>query len=38
MHWLAPEGTEMEERHWADDGLQVFGMQIGNDGDRATAC
>jgi glycogen operon protein len=32
VHWLAPEGTEMENRHWADDGLQVFGMQIGNDG------
>ena len=32
MHWLAPEGTEMEQHHWADDGLQVFGMQIGNDG------
>ena len=33
VHWLAPEGTEMENHHWADDGLQVFGMQIGNDGD-----
>ncbi|MDP4005802.1 glycogen debranching protein GlgX [Methylobacterium sp. NEAU K] len=32
VHWLAPEGTEMENHHWADDGLQVFGMQIGNDG------
>ena len=32
VHWLAPEGTEMENRHWADNGLQVFGMQIGNDG------
>jgi isoamylase len=33
VHWLAPEGTEMEGRHWSDDRLQVFGMQIGNDGD-----
>jgi isoamylase len=32
VHWLAPEGTEMGDRHWSDDGLQVFGMQIGNDG------
>ena len=22
----------MGDRHWSDDGLQVFGMQIGNDG------
>ncbi|MBP2494097.1 isoamylase [Methylobacterium sp. PvP062] len=33
VHWLSPEGIEMEVRHWSDDGLQVFGMQIGNDGD-----
>ncbi|MCJ2138147.1 glycogen debranching protein GlgX [Methylobacterium sp. J-026] len=33
VHWLAPEGTEMGDRHWSDDGLQVFGMQIGNDGE-----
>ena len=32
VHWLAPEGTEMRESHWGDDDLQVFGMQIGNDG------
>jgi isoamylase len=32
VHWLSPEGTEMGDRHWSDDGLQVFGMQIGNDG------
>ncbi|MEL6065019.1 glycogen debranching protein GlgX [Methylobacterium sp. DCY52] len=32
VHWLAPEGTEMGDSHWSDDGLQVFGMQIGNDG------
>ncbi|SDO18985.1 glycogen operon protein [Methylobacterium phyllostachyos] len=33
VHWLAPEGTEMGESHWSDDGLQAFGMQIGNDGE-----
>ncbi len=37
VHWLSPDGTEMAGRHWGDDGLTVFGMQIGNDrieGDR----
>ena len=37
MHWLSPDGSEMADRHWGDDGLQAFGMQIGNDrveGDR----
>jgi glycogen operon protein len=31
VHWLCPEGGEMEGHHWGDDGLRVFGMQIGND-------
>ncbi len=31
VHWLCPEGAEMEGIHWGDDGLRVFGMQIGND-------
>ena len=32
VHWLSPDGTEMAGSHWGDDGLTVFGMQIGNDG------
>ena len=31
VHWLSPEGDEMAGHHWGDDGLRVFGMQIGND-------
>ncbi len=38
VHWLSPEGIEMEVRHWSDDGLQVFGMQIATTATRASAC
>jgi isoamylase len=37
VHWLSPDGTEMDGEAWGDDGRQAFGMQIGNDaeaGDR----
>lgn len=31
VHWLCPNGEEMDTTDWSDDGRQVFGMQIGND-------
>ncbi len=31
VHWLAPDGTEMDGFAWSDDGRQAFGMQIGNE-------
>ena len=31
VHWLAPDGTEMEPADWADDARRCFGMQMGND-------
>jgi isoamylase len=37
VHWLSPDGREMDGEDWGDAGRQVFGMQIGNDaeiGDR----
>ena len=37
VHWLSPDGTEMNGEAWSEDERQAFGMQIGNDaeaGDR----
>ncbi|KQT90400.1 glycogen debranching protein GlgX [Methylobacterium sp. Leaf466] len=31
VHWLSPNGEEMDARDWGDDNRQTFGMQIGND-------
>ncbi len=31
VHWLSPDGTEMDETAWTDGGRQAFGMQMGND-------
>ncbi|MET0257094.1 MAG: glycogen debranching protein GlgX [Methylobacterium sp.] len=31
VHWLSPDGTEMDGDAWNDGGRQAFGMQIGND-------
>jgi glycogen operon protein len=31
VHWLSPDGTEMDGSAWADGARQAFGMQIGND-------
>ncbi|MFC6050348.1 glycogen debranching enzyme GlgX, partial [Methylobacterium hispanicum] len=33
VHWLSPDGTEMDGAAWGEDGRQAFGMQIGNDGE-----
>ncbi|GJE58219.1 glycogen debranching protein GlgX [Methylobacterium trifolii] len=32
VHWLSPDGGEMDGGAWADDERLCFGMQIGNDG------
>ena len=37
VHWLSPDGTEMDGEAWSDGDRRTFGMQIGNDaeaGDR----
>ncbi|MCE4223751.1 glycogen debranching protein GlgX [Methylobacterium sp. C25] len=31
VHWLSPDGTEMDGAAWDDAGRKDFGMQIGND-------
>lgn len=31
VHWLSPDGTEMDEAAWADGERQAFGMQMSND-------
>ena len=31
VHWLSPDGTEMDGAAWADGGRQAFGMQMSND-------
>ena len=31
VHWLSPNGTEMDGGAWGEGGRQAFGMQIGND-------
>jgi isoamylase len=31
VHWLAPDGGEMENADWADAERRVFGMQVGDD-------
>ena len=31
VHWLSPDGSEMDAEAWGDDARQTFGMQIGND-------
>ena len=31
VHWLSPDGTEMDAAAWGDCERQAFGMQIGND-------
>lgn len=31
VYWLAPNGREMSDDDWHDDGCHCFGMQFGND-------
>jgi glycogen operon protein len=31
VHWLSPDGTEMDEAAWGDGERRAFGMQMSND-------